>query len=804
MFIRSLVNFRDTHRIAFATLKMLSSFALLSLLTGLVSAQQFPDCVSGPLVNNSVCDTTLSSYARATALVSLFTLAEKINNTQDASPGVPRLGLPAYEWWNEALHGIAGSPGVKFAAAGADFSYATSFPQPILMGASFDDDLIRDVATVVSTEARAFNNVGRSGLDYWTPNINPYKDPRWGRGQETPGEDPFHVSQYVAHLITGLQGDPSAPYLKVAATCKHYAGYDMEYWNGNARYSFDAIISTQDMRDYYLPPFQQCARDSNVQSVMCSYNAVNGVPTCADPYLLQTVLREYWGWDSDDTRYVVSDCDAVQNIFNGTSWNVPSLGHNYTATPEEAVAAALIAGTDLNCGNFYAEFLQSAYDQNLYNISTLDRSLIRRYAALVKLGYFDSAANQPFRQLSFSNVSTSDSQALALRAAEEGIVLLKNDGLLPISTATKMVALIGPLANATMQMQGNYQGVAPYLHSPLEAANAAGFQVTYVQGTDVSNGTSGVPDAMAAAKMADIVIYVGGIDITVEAESLDRYDISWPMNQLSLISQLSAVSKKLVVVQMGTQLDSTLLVANAGVNSLVWAGYPGQDGGTAIFNILTGKTAPAGRLPVTQYPAAYVNQVPMTNMSLRAYESENYNTNNPGRTYKHYTGTPVFPFGFGLHYTNFSVSMPPPTTTMYNISSLLSSSAQPNGTKFSDQQTFATLPVTVQNTGDVASPYVLLAFLSGAFGPMPYTLKSLVGYQRATSIEGGQSAMMEIQLTLGNLARADENGNMVLWPGQYSVAFDVDGAAAWNFTLVGNEMALDAWPAPPKAGNSTS
>lgn len=294
----------------------------------------------------------------------------------------------------------------------------------------------------------------------------------------------------------------------------------MEYWNGNARYSFDAIINTQDMRDYYLPSFQQCARDSNVQSVMCSYNAVNGVPTCADPYLLQTVLREFWGWESDDTRYVVSDCDAVQNIFNGTSWNVPPLGHNYTATPEEAVAAALIAGTDLNCGNFYAEFLQSAYDQNLYNVSTLDRSLIRRYAALAKLGYFDSPINQPFRQLSFSDVNTNTSQSLALRAAEEGIVLLKNDGVLPLSSAVKNVALIGPLANSTTQMQGNYQGVAPYLHSPLYAANAAGLNVTYALGTYVTNGTSGVVEAMEAARNADVVIYVGGIDVTVEAESL--------------------------------------------------------------------------------------------------------------------------------------------------------------------------------------------------------------------------------------------------------------------------------------------
>jgi len=451
----------------------------------------------------------------------LFTLSEKINNTQNASPGVPRLGLPTYEWWNEALHGIASSPGVSFAEFGDDYSYATSFPQPILMGAAFDDGLIRAVATIVSTEARAFNNGNFSGLNYWTPNINPYKDPRWGRGQETPGEDPFHLSSYVHQLISGLQGESDdEPYTKVVATCKHYAGYDLEDWGGNARYGFDAIISSQDLREYYLPPFQECARDSDVQSVMCSYNAVNGVPTCADNYLLQTVLREYWGWDEKE-QWVTSDCDAVQNIYNASSWNVPKYGHNYTQTPEQAVADALNAGTDLDCGTFYPDFLPAAYEQGLYNISTLDRSLIRRYASLVTLGYFDPPALQSYRQLTFANVSTNASQSLALQAAEEGIVLLKNDGSLPLSSGVKLIALIGPWADATTQMQGNYYGVAPYLHSPLYAAQEAGFSVMHAVGTNINTtNTTGFAAAMAIAEQADAIIYAGGLDVSIEAEAM--------------------------------------------------------------------------------------------------------------------------------------------------------------------------------------------------------------------------------------------------------------------------------------------
>lgn len=447
-------------------------------------------------------------------------MEEKINNTQNTSPGVPRIGLPSYNWWNEALHGVALSPGVTFNPnKGQNYSYATSFPQPILMGAAFDDTLIHDVYTTVSTEARAFNNGNMCGLNFWTPNINPYRDPRWGRGQETPGEDPFHLSSYVHQMILGMQGGLDAqPYKKVVTTCKHFAGYDMENWNDNLRYGFDAIISSQDLREYYLPTFQSCARDSNVQSVMCSYNAVNGVPTCADDYLLQTILREHWGWTKED-QWITSDCDAVQNIYNGSAGQGP--GHRFTSTPEQAVADALNAGTDLDCGTFYPEFLGSSYDQGLYTLAILDRSLIRRYASLVRLGYFDPAANQPWRQLTFADVSTPAAESLALQAAEEAIVLLKNDGTLPLSSTVKSVALVGPYAAATTQMQGNYFGVAPYLHSIEDAAKTAGFSVSYAEGTSInSTSTSGFSAALSIAKKADAIIFAGGIDTSIEAEGM--------------------------------------------------------------------------------------------------------------------------------------------------------------------------------------------------------------------------------------------------------------------------------------------
>ncbi|KAI9815949.1 MAG: hypothetical protein M1827_001941 [Pycnora praestabilis] len=747
----------------------------------------FPDCVNGPLANNTVCDMTATPHQRATALINVLTLAEKINNTGNASPGVPRLGLPAYQWWQEALHGVATSPGVTFNDTG-DFSYATSFPQPILMGAAFDDALINSVASVISTEGRAFNNFNRSGLDFWTPNINPFKDPRWGRGQETPGEDPFHLSSYVYQLILGLQGGYDPEYKKLVATCKHLAAYDMENWEGNYRYVFDAIVPTQDLVEYYLPSFQSCARDANVGAVMCSYNAVNGVPSCANDYLLQTVLREHWGWTNED-QWVTSDCDAIQNIF---------MPHDYAPTREATVADALNAGTDVNCGTYYPLFLGGAIAQNLTTETILNNALIRQYASLVKLGYFDSNDTQPYRSYTFANVSTPAAEQLAYQAAVEGIVLLYNDGTLPLTGvgSNTTIALVGDWANATTQMQGNYAGVAPYLHSPLYALNATGVKVIYSQ----ADGGQGDPltdpfgPAIQAAQAADVVIFAGGIDNTVESEGMDRNTIDWTGNQLDIIGLVAAQGKPTIVLQMGGgQVDDTPLLNNPNISAIVWGGYPGQDGGTALVDIVLGKVAPAGRLPITQYPAEYVNEVAMTNMTLRP------GPNNPGRTYKWYNGTAVFPFGTGLHYTNFTTTFANTSIpTTYNIQTLITSCA--NSTKYPDQCPFATLPVTVANTGTVISDFVTLLFVAGQYGPAPYPIKSLVAYQRLFNITGGASQTATLNVTLGSLSRVDDDGNSILYPGSYSMLVDQPTQTTLNFTLTGSPYTLDAWPANPNAG----
>lgn len=441
-------------------------------------------------------------------------------------------------------------------------------------------------------------------------------------------------------------------------------------------------------------------------------------------------------------------------------------------------------------------YLPGAYEQGLINETTLDRALTRTYSSLIKLGYFDASDSQPYRQLGWSDVNTQHAQDLALKAAHEGIVLLKNDGLLPLSLANlSSIALVGSWANATTQMQGNYHGTAPYLHSPLLAAQQLGITVHYAEGASQDNPTTNTwGDEYAAAAASDAIIIIGGIDNDVESEGLDRVSLAWSGPQLDMITALAALGKPLVVVQMGAgQLDATPLATNPNISALVWAGYPGQSGGTALLDVLTGAVAPAGRLPVTMYPARYAGEVAMTDMSLRPSASH------PGRTYKWYNGTGVvFPFGHGLHYTTFTASIsasPREPDSSYAIADLVSSCANETTTKNLDLCPFTTLTVDVANTGAVESDYVALAFLSGDFGPAPHPARSLVAYHRLRAIAPGSSQQARLSLSLGSLARVDVNGDKVVYPGEYAVVVD-EAAAVVNFTLTGEEggVVIERWP----------
>lgn len=737
----------------------------------------FPDCQKGPLSKTLVCDTSARPHDRAAALVSMFTFEELVNSTGNTIPPIPRLGLPPYQVWSEALHGLDRA---YFTDSG-DWSWASSFPSPILTMATLNRTLINQIGGIISTQGRAFNNVGRYGLDVYAPNINAFRHPVWGRGQETPGEDAYCLcGSYAYEYITGIQGGVDPEHLKLVATAKHYAGYDIENWHNHSRLGNDMNITQQDLSDYFTPQFLTAVRDARVHSVMSSYNSVNGVPSSANSFFLQTLLRESWNFVEDG--YVSSDCDAVYNVWNP---------HEYAANITGAAADAIRAGTDIDCGTSYQYHLNESFFQAEISRSEIERGVIRLYSNLASLGYFDGK-NSEYRNLDWSDVLRTDAWNISYEAAVEGIVLLKNDGTLPLSKEIRSVALVGPWGNATEQMQGNYYGPAPYLISPLAALEASNLEVNYAFGTNISSeSTDGFAAAEDAAKKSDAIIFAGGIDNTIEAEGMDRANITWPGNQLELIKQLSQLGKPLVVLQMGGgQVDSSSLKANKNVNALIWGGYPGQSGGQALLDIITGKRAPAGRLTTTQYPAEYAMQFPATDMRLRPHGQ------NPGQTYMWYTGTPVYEFGHGLFYTTFKTSLARSRTlnngSSFDIVDLLSRSHA--GYSVPELRPFLNFTVGVTNTGDVVSDYTAMLFANTTAGPKPLPNKWLVGYDRVGSVVPHTTQIMSIPVSLDNVARTDSLGNRVIFPGTYQLSLNNERSAVLSFTLTGDETVISKWP----------
>lgn len=705
------------------------------------------------------------------------------------SLGATRLGLPRYDWWSEALHGVAWSPGVRFAMSG-NFSSATSFPLPITISASFNDDLVQAIGHTIGQEARAFANAGRAGLDFWTPNINPFKDPRWGRGLETPGEDPYRISKYVEALLKGMEWagqDPDvAGTRQVLATCKHYAAYDLEHWKDTVRYSFDAVVSIQDLVEYYLPPFKQCARDSNVASIMCSYNSVNGTPACANEYLMQTVLREHWNW-TQDSNYIVSDCNAVHNIY---------ADHKWVRTAAQAAGKAFTAGTDNVCeaGGWTTDVV-GAFNQSLVSEAVIDRALRRQFEGLIRADYFAVYRDEVVgpRSYGWEKVNTKQAQTLALQAATEGIALLKNDGTLPLKASkNQSIAFIGFWANDTSaRMLGNYFGSPPVYRNPLWAAQNLGLQVNYA--TAPASGTGNYSAAIQAAQESDVIVYFGGIDTTFETEEKDRTTVAWPEIQRTLLRELSALGKKIIVVQLGTSIDNTPLLVNEKVNSILWAGYPGMYGGPAVLGVIMGNTPPAGRLPITQYPENYTEQVPMTDMSLRP------SSKNPGRTYKWYSQS-VQDFGFGLHYTDFTARFDARSANRTYSTTQVFADCPFSSRK--DRCPFLSHNVQVKNSGNVTSDFVALAFVSSTAGPAPHPIKELASYKRLADVKPGEERSVPLNFTMGNLARVNERGDTVLYAGKYCLILDVPEQDKACFELTGGDVVLDVWP-QPSVGNTT-
>lgn len=673
------------------------------------------------------CDQRKAHAARVAALVAMMNTSEKIANMGDTAPGVARLGLPAYEWWNEGLHGVAQSYGVSFRAP---TPYATSFALPVLTAAAFDRELWAAIGHVVSIEARSFFNVDNAGLTFWSPVINIARDPRWGRTQETSGEDPYLTSQYAVEFVRALEGtDGSSSFagLRLSACPKHAYAYSMEDSDGVERFAFNAVVTAQDLNDTYLPAFLAAVSPGGggASCQMCAYVAVNGIPACADANFFNNVMRRDYGFDG----YLVSDCGAIGTIM---------YNHNYTQTTSETCAAALQAGVDVNCGNFYQQYLQQALNDGSVTVAQLDLALTRQFSVLMRTGYFDGA-KVPFADLGPANVSTYEHTELANRGAVESMVLLKNDGSLPL-TGGDAVLVLGPNADDPDVQLGNYQGIPAFVVTPL-AGIAQFADADFVQGVDCnSKNKTGFAAACAAVGQHSTVIFVMGTNLTVEAENIDRVEIGLPGLQPQFVDAMLACGDNdtvfVLVLASGSAIDVSKWVGDARVNAILWMGFAGQYGGRALAELLFGLESPSGRLPLTFYDQQYADDVEMINMNMRPDATAQPPF--PGRTYRFFTGEPIAWFGTGLSYTTFSYDWSS-SVALLDARTLERAVAAP---KYNQRQRYdrtrgiVTLQCNVTNTGARTSDVSVLAMLvppqvNGA------PLRTLVEFDRVRRLRPG-------------------------------------------------------------------
>lgn len=577
-------------------------------------------------------DPTVETSSRVEALIDLLETGEKIDLLSADSPGVPRLDIPPYHWWNEALHGVARN------------GRATIFPQAINLAATFDDSLVYRAASAISDEARAKFNLSRergtegagqyAGLTFWSPNVNLFRDLRWGRGQETYGEDPFLAGQLGAAFVRGMQGS-HPDRLKTAAAAKHFAAHSGPE---RERSSFNASVSPGDMAESYLPAFRKLV-EAGVAGVMCAYNRINGVPACAHEPLLRDTLRGAWGFQG----YVVSDCGAVGNIHSY---------HRFVSSPMKAAAAALGAGVDINCGSAWQEHLRKAMEEGLVGESMLDRALGRALPILFRLGIMDPPGSGPWSELGAEEVAAPGHRSLARKAARESMVLLKNEGVLPLDAELPSLAVMGPGATSAEVLLGNYFGSSGNLSTFLEGITAAVSPATkliYYPSIDFESGSVAAAGwGISQAQTTEAIVACIGLSPAFEGEGMEAVGdgeavAELPPHQREWIRALrEGYEKPLVVVVTGGS-PRAIPEIDEMADAVIWAGYPGEAGGEALADILFGKSNPSGRLPVT---------VPYATEDLPPFEDYAME----GRTYRYMEKEPLYPFGFGLSYTRFTYS----------------------------------------------------------------------------------------------------------------------------------------------------
>jgi beta-glucosidase len=663
---------------------------------------------------------------RVNDLVSKLTLDEKVHQMMNSSPAIPRLNIPAYDWWNEALHGVARS------------GVATVFPQAIAFGATFDDQLIHKVSTAISDEARAMYNAAQAdgyhqrigGLTFWTPNINIFRDPRWGRGQETYGEDPYLTSTIGVAFVTGMQGD-DPDHLKVAACAKHFAVHSGPE---RLRHSFNAVASPKDLFETYLPAFKALV-DAHVEAVMCAYNRTNNEPCCGSNLLLEDILRDQWNFKG----HVVSDCGAIADFY---------MGHHVVPGQAEAVALSVKHGVDLNCGDEYPALVE-AVKRGLITEKEIDAALATLLKTRFKLGMFDPKGSGPYDHISEDVINSPEHRQLAKQVALESIVLVKNNGVLPLRNDLPKYFLTGPTAANLDALIGNYYGVNPEMTTILEGL-ASGIshasQMQFKPGILLDRANANPIDwTTGDAQASDVTFVAMGITGLLEGEEGesigsptygDRLDYNLPQNQIDFLKKLKAGNKNKIVaiITGGSPMNLAEVQELADAVLLVW--YPGEEGGHAISDIIFGKVSPSGRIPVT-FPKSFDQLPAYTDYSMK------------GRTYRYMTAEPLYPFGFGLSYTIFSYS---------NL-------------KLSSTQVKKNMPVTaevsVTNTGKMEADEVVQLYITDPqTGDNP--LFSLKGFKRVR-LKPGESKAVQFDLTPKILQSIDDNGKAVQLAGNYHI-----------------------------------
>ena len=684
-------------------------------------------CVDKTIEGLPYLDSSLPIAERVNDLIGRMTLEEKVGLMNHPAHGIPRLNIPAYNYWSEALHGIARN------------GRATVFPQAIAMAATWDKELIFEVAAAISDEGRAKYHAALrrngytaqyQGITLWSPNVNIFRDPRWGRGQETWGEDPFFTGEMASAFVRGLQGD-HPKYLKTAACAKHFAVHSGPEKD---RHSLNAIVSKRELYDTYLPAFKKLVIDAKVESVMGAYNRTLDEPCCASKLLIEDILRDEWGFQG----HFVSDCMALADFH---------LNHKITNDAVESAALALSHGCDLACDHIYSE-IPAAIQRGLITEADVDRALVRTLSTRFKLGMFDPDDDVPFTKISTDVIACDAHRQLAYQTATEAVVLLKNEGnILPIDPSAKKVFVTGPTAASLEVLLANYYGFNNQMVTLLEGLVGRapeGMGLEYHPGAPLKHSRE-IEETWAPgmAQSADYTIVCAGLNSFLEGEegeSLlspqngDRESISLPQSQIDYIRELSIHGARIILVLTGGS-PIALGEIDDMVDAILFVWYPGMEGGRAVADVLFGDISPSGKLPIT-FPKSLDQLPPFSDYSM------------DGRTYRYMTEEPLYPFGFGLSYSKFEYSELQLEKAAITLGDSLNVS------------------LTLTNCGESDAAEAAQFYLSDLHASTVVPFHHLIGFERAV-LHAGESKELEFTITPEMMSFYDDDGKLILEPGQF-------------------------------------